>query len=155
MKESIGLTVTINIIIIFVSVAFVFIIGIYSYSKAFKAASLIVKSLEKYEGYNDLAIEQINRDLGSVGYLRGDSSKCAPTRESYKLEGQLVNSYDQMYQYCIYFFDNDDTESDNRVDNHYSYGVLTYMAFDFTMFGTRLRVPVYAKTTRIYRFTNT
>ena len=57
MKESIGLTVTINIIVVFLAVAFVFIIGIVAYNRAYKAASLIIKEIEKYEGYNDLAFE--------------------------------------------------------------------------------------------------
>ena len=64
MKESIGLTFTINIMIVFIVVSFVFVAGILSYTKAFKAGSLIIKSLEKYEGYNELAFDQINRNLG-------------------------------------------------------------------------------------------
>jgi len=155
MKESMGLTVTINIVVVFLAVAFVFIIGIVTYNRAHKAASLIIKELEKYEGYNDLAIPKINQDLSNVGYIRGDSSGCKETRTSYRIEGQLVATGDEEYKYCIYWFDYDESEANKKENKHYSYGVVTYMNFDFNMFGIKLQIPVYAKTTRIYRFTNT
>ncbi len=148
MKESIGLTVTINIVIIFVMVAFVFVVGIYSYTKAFKASSLIIKSLERYEGYNALAYDQINKDLYTVGYLPGDSSKCSETKNASIGEGTLVTLNDQeKFNYCIYFFDNDGD------DKHYSYGIVTYITLDFYMFNLKPKFPIYARTTRIYRYT--
>ena len=150
MKESIGLTFTINIMIVFILVAMVFVTGILSYTKAFKAASLIVKSLERFEGYNELAYDQININLSALSYMRGDSSKCAPTRNATIGEGKLVTVNDEeKFNYCIYFFDNDGDEK------HYSYGVVTYITIDFNMFNMKIRVPIYGKTTRIYRFTNT
>ncbi len=150
MKESIGLTVTINIVIIFLLVAFVFVVGIISYSKAFKAASLIVKSLEKFEGYNELSLEDMNKNLYTLGYERGDSSKCPSTKNSTIGEGNLVTLTEgESFDYCIYLFDNDGD------DKHYSYGVVTYMTLDFSMFNMKAKFAVYAKTTRIYRFTNT
>lgn len=155
MKESIGLTVTINIVVVFLAVTFVFIIGIVTYNRAYKAASLIVKELEKYEGYNDLAISQIERDMESVGYVRGDSSQCKATRVSSGVEGELVSTGEEKFKYCIYWFDYDESDTSVKENKHYSYGVVTYMTFDFNMFGLKLQLPIYAKTTRIYRFTNT
>ncbi len=150
MKESVGLTFTINIMIVFVVVAFVFVTGILSYTKAFKAASLIVKSLERYEGYNELAFNQINRNLSALAYISGDSSKCPETKEATIGEGRLVTmNNEEHFSYCIYKFDNDGDEK------HYSYGIVTYMTVDFTMFNLKLKLPIYARTTRIYRFTNT
>ena len=78
MKESIGLTVTINIFIVFLLVAFIFVAGILSYTKAFKAASIVIKQLERYEGYNSLAMDGIDKDLGTIGIIgpkRMDYSK--------------------------------------------------------------------------------
>ena len=95
MKESIGLTFTINIMIVFILVAMVFVTGILSYTKAFKAASLIVKSLEKFEGYNELAFDQININLSALSYMRGDSSKCPLTRNATIGEGKLVTVNDE------------------------------------------------------------
>ena len=150
MKESIGLTFTINIMIVFILVAMVFVTGILSYTKAFKAASLIVKSLEKFEGYNELAFDQININLSALSYMRGDSSKCPLTRNATIGEGKLVTVNDEeKFNYCVYFFDNDGDEK------HYSYGVVTYITIDFNMFNMKLKLPIYGRTTRIYRFTNT
>ena len=150
MKESIGLTFTINIMIVFILVAMVFVTGILSYTKAFKAASLIVKSLEKFEGYNELAFDQININLSALSYMRGDSSKCPLTRNATIGEGKLVTVNDEeKFNYCVYFFDNDGDEK------HYSYGVVTYITIDFNMFNIKLKLPIYGRTTRIYRFTNT
>ena len=150
MKESMGLTVTINIVIIFVMVAFVFVVGIYSYAKAYKASSLIIKSLEKYEGYNGLAYDQINKDLYTLGYIQGNSSKCSETKNASIGEGKLVTLNDQeKFQYCIYLFDNDGDEK------HYSYGVISYITLDFYMFNLKAKFPIYGRTTRIYRYTNT
>jgi hypothetical protein len=150
MKESIGLTFTINIMIVFILVAMVFVTGILSYTKAFKAASLIVKSLERFEGYNELAYDQININLSALSYMRGDSSKCPLTRNATIGEGKLVTVNDEeKFNYCVYFFDNDGDEK------HYSYGVVTYITIDFNMFNIKIKVPIYGRTTRIYRFTNT
>ena len=150
MKESIGLTVTINVVIIFIVVAFVFVVGIYSYAKAFKASSLIIKSLEKYEGYNNLSYDQINKDLYTLGYIQGNSSKCSETKNASIGEGTLVTFDNQeKFQYCIYLFDNDGDEK------HYSYGVVSYLTLDFYMFNIKAKFPIYGKTTRIYRFTDT
>ena len=150
MKESIGLTFTINIMIVFILVAMVFVTGILSYTKAFKAASLIVKSLERFEGYNELAYDQININLSALSYMRGDSSKCPLTRNATIGEGKLVTVNDEeKFNYCVYFFDNDGDEK------HYSYGVVTYITIDFNMFNIKIKLPIYGKTTRIYRFTNT
>ena len=150
MKESIGLTFTINIMIVFILVAMVFVTGILSYTKAFKAASLIVKSLERFEGYNELAYDQININLSALSYMRGDSSKCPLTRNATIGEGKLVTvNNEEKFNYCVYFFDNDGDEK------HYSYGVVTYITIDFNMFNIKLKLYIYGRTTRIYRFTNT
>lgn|SRR5574344_101904 len=147
MKESIGLTFTINIMIVFILVAFVFVAGIFSYAKAFKTNSMIIKSLEKYEGYNKLSKEQMNKDLSTLGYVRGDSSKCPAAKNSSTGTGQLARLNDsEDFNYCIYYFEND---GDSR---HYSYGVVTYMTVDFSMFNIKIKLPLYGKTVRIYKF---
>lgn len=155
MKQSIGLTFTINIMVVFILVAFAFVAGILSYTKAFKAASLIIKSIEKYEGYNNLSYDMINKDLMTAGYIVGDSNKCAATKSATIGTGNLVkinnsdSSKNEKFQYCIYKFDHDGDAK------HYSYGVVTYMTIDFSMFNMQFKFPIYAKTMRIYRFTNT
>lgn len=145
MKESIGLTFTINIMIVFLFVAFTFILATLSYSKAYRASSAIINALEKYEGYNELSKAEINDKLMTLGYMDGNSSKCPKTRENGK--GQLVTiNNSEKKEYCIYLFDND---GDKR---HYSYGVVTYITFDFNVFNFKFKLPIYNRVRRIFRF---
>jgi len=147
MKEGIGLTVTINIIIIFLFVAFAFILGTMSYSKAFRASSMIINALEKYEGYNLLSKNEIDRNLTTLGYMAGDGSSCPSTKKSSFGVGELVTLDEaQNREYCIYFFDNDGDE------RHYSYGIVTYITFEFNIFGMTMKFPIYNHIRRIYRF---
>lgn len=145
MRESIGMTVTINIMIVFILVAFVFIAGTVSYSRGFKSSSRVIKALEQYEGYNKLSVEQINNDLRTIGYNAGKDN-CPATKKSGSQVGSLVTVDGSRYNYCVYLFDNDgDTK-------HYSYGVTVYITIDFTMFGIKIDLPMYAKTRRMYKF---
>ena len=152
MKESIGYTVTLNIIIIFILVTFAVIFGIVSYSKAYRANSKIVNAIEKYEGYNSLSLIEINNNLTSLGYSpRGNTPiKCKATRNGGTLvEDSSFKSTDEiLFNYCVYKHTSD---GDYK---HMSYGVVTYLEVDFSFFGTKLRLPVYAKTRRIYIFSN-
>lgn len=152
MKESVGLSATINIIMIFLVVAFIFLVAIISYAKAFKAASIVVKEIERFEGYNQSSFNFIDGGLATLGYATGNGNKCEATRKSNNMTGNLVrindvaNGLNEKYEYCIYYFNNDGDEK------HYSYGVITYMTIDLYMFDMRLRLPVYVRTRRIYRF---
>ena len=65
MRESIGSSFMYGIIAIFIVMVFAILAGTMSYFKAFKVNSHIVGILEKYEGYNDLAIDEIRRTLSS------------------------------------------------------------------------------------------
>lgn len=147
MKESIGLTATLNIVIIFLFIAFAFILGTMSYSKAFRASSMITNALERYEGYNLLSKHEIDRNLNTLGYMSGNGENCPKTRTSSLGVGELVTLDEQQYkEYCIYFFDND---GDKR---HYSYGIVTYITFEFNVFGMTWKFPIYNHVRRIYRF---
>ena len=61
MKRSIGTTFMLNFIIVFIVVTFAFLSATLSYMKAFKVNTRIANAIEKYEGYNSLAIEEIER----------------------------------------------------------------------------------------------
>ncbi|MDD3187156.1 MAG: hypothetical protein PHD02_01630 [Bacilli bacterium] len=141
MRESIGSTFLYNIIILFIIVTFAFLSGILSYMKAFKANSRIVNAIEKYEGYNDSSVVEINNVLNSLGYKNGLAN--CPTRSGDVLE-QIGTSN---FQYCIYHYGPDNTDLTNKD----YYGVLTYMYFDLPVVGT-VKIPVYSKTEIIYRF---
>ncbi|MCI8445121.1 MAG: hypothetical protein HFG15_01655 [Bacilli bacterium] len=140
MKQSIGSVFLYNIIIVFIILIFAFLSATISYSKAFRVNSKIMNYIERYEGYNTEAIREINRDLNTIGYRRGNSNKCASSKNG----GTLVTNGDNQYKYCVYRF-----EIDSR---HYSYGVLTYMDMDIPIISQNLEIPVYSKTDKIYKF---
>lgn len=63
MREAIGGIFMIKLMMIFL-VLFTGLLSVaYQYAKAFKAKNVIIDYIEKYEGYNDLAIENIDRYL--------------------------------------------------------------------------------------------
>ena len=136
MKESISYTFLLNIIIVFIAISFFAIMGIISYSKAFRVNSKIINAIEINEGYNGYSIDNISKTLISYGYQKYKVN--CPTKD-----GQEA-IYDASGQngYCVYYFDQGDT---------YSYGVITYMYFDFPVVGRFFRIPVYTKTESIKR----
>lgn len=142
MRESLGSVFLYNIIILFIIVTFAFLSGTLAYVKAFKANSRIVNAIEKYEGYNELSINEINSVLNTLGYKK-EVPNCSPNRGT----GELMDQTGNHYLYCIYHFSPNNSDMQNKD----IYGVVTYMYFDFPVVG-RVRIPLYAKTEKVYRF---
>ena len=132
MKESISYTFLLNIIIIFIVISFFAIMSIMSYTKAFRANSKVINAIETYEGYNG-AISEIDRTLTNFGYQRRNMT-CPKKDGQTAINGVDGRTGDGI---CIYLFDNGST---------YSYGVTTYMSFDFPVISTLIRIPVYTRT---------
>ena len=132
MKESISYTFLLNIIIIFIVISFFAIMNIMSYTKAFRTNSKVVNAIEIYEGYNG-ATSEINRVLTNFGYQRKNIT-CPKKDGQTAINGVDGNSSDGI---CVYLFDNGDK---------YSYGVITYMTFDFPIVNQIIRIPVYTRT---------
>ena len=136
MKESISYTFLLNIIIVFIAISFFAIMGIISYSKAFRVNSKIVNAIEINEGFNSYSKDNIANTLTSYGYQKYRVN-CP------KKDGQdAIAEASGQEGYCIYYFDQGD---------RYSYGVITYMNFDFPIVGRFFRIPVYTKTMTIKR----
>lgn len=136
MKESISYTFLLNIIIVFIAISFFAIMGIISYSKAFRVNSKIVNAIEINEGFNNYSKDNISGILTSYGYQKINRS-CP------KQDGQTaIEEASGQEGYCVYLFDQGET---------YSYGVTTYMTFDFPIVGQFIRIPVYTKTMTIKR----
>ena len=151
MRESIGYTYTLNIVIIFILIAFAILMAIMSYSKAFKINNRIMNEIEKCEGYNTCAVNEINRILSSYGYS-GAAAHC-PERDGVKAMDSLNN-----FEMCVYY-ENTENKSDNvfnryldNGDHKYRYGVLTFYHVDLPLIN-RFRLPVYTRTNWIYDFT--
>lgn len=143
MRESIGSVFLYNMIILFIVIVFAFLAGTISYYKAFKVNSNIAKALEIYEGYNSYSDTEIVRVLTTLGYHKGDT-KCPQKKGTTPV---AITGTSSAFDYCLYF-----TTEDNR---HYTYGITTFIRLDLPVIGERLRLPIYSKTERIFRFTNT
>lgn len=143
MRGPIGNTFLYNIIILFIIITFAFISGTLSYYKAFKVNNRIVKSLEKYEGYNANAKKEIDNILGSLGYST-ENANCKKTYNGM----DLIESLNEEYRYCVYI----DNKKPQK-NGHYIYGVLTYMNLDLPIIDV-LNIPVFTKTNRMHKFTS-
>ena len=68
MKESISYTFVLNIVIMFIFICAAVIMGIFSYFRAYKANTIIINEIEKYEGYNCLSAQTIAQKLSTISY---------------------------------------------------------------------------------------
>ena len=143
MNESVSYTYLLNIILIFIAVVFMALMGTLSYTKAFRVNSKIANAIEICEGYNSCSFNEIDRIITSYGYQRRPIS--CPTKYG-TIDNDTDTKTKEMSGYCIYKFDN------NGDDKHYSYGILTYMYIDVPVIGDILKIPVYSKTDRVYKF---
>lgn len=147
MRDGIGSIFLYNIIIVFILLVFAFLAAIMSYNKAFKINSRIVGIIEKYEGYNALAVAEIDQDLTSIGYRRsGEGMTNCAERPGGDLQDDNTSN-DGTYAYCIYFFDPNVTGH-----NHYRYGVTSFISFDFPFVDVVFKLPIYAETDSMYNF---
>ena len=148
MRQSIGTTFMLNFIILFIFLVFAFLAGTLSYYKAYRINNSIVNAIERFQGYNDYSIQEINIKLQNLAYetqnLKHDISQYCPqtwkfavhTRNEFNKEGSLVSDDRGRGEngYCIYLYEQDNfflTADDTlqTTDNYYTYGVLTYLQF--------------------------
>ncbi len=148
MREGIGSIALYNIIIVFIVITFGFLIATLSYVKAFKVNGRIASIIEKYEGYNELAIDEITRDLKTIGYRIGDVD--CQRRPFFGKEYNDTDSDLKMHEYCIYEYPDDE---DNKKDGYLSYGIITYIYVDIPIIGGQFKLPVYTETEPIFNFT--
>lgn len=134
MKQGVGFSVTINIIAIFIVVTFAFLVTSLNYYKAYKVNNIISESIEKYEGMNNLAKEEIGRKLTSVGYVNGNI-KCGAN-----------NLNDTKYSYCVYL--------ENAKSGKIKYKIVTFLNFNIPVINQVVNLPVKTYTKSIYQFSN-
>lgn len=141
MKEAIGSIPLYNFIIIFIVITFGFLSATLMYYKAFKLNSKIAYSLEKYEGYNSLSIDEINNNLSTLGYRVGKTANC-PTKK-----GNLKDSTKINYPICIYEITREDSA-------YFNYGIITYIYMDIPLIGGTFKIPVYTESEKIFKFSS-
>lgn len=132
MKQGIGYTVTINIMAIFIVVTFAFLVTTLNYYKAYKVNNVISDSIEKYEGYNDLAKSEISKNLSSIGYVR-DKINCKSGNLNTETNG-----------YCIY--------EEKLKNGKFRYKITTYLNMKIPIINNILNLPVNTYTDYIYYF---
>ena len=142
MKESIGYTVTLNIVIMFIIIVFAFLSAALIYFKSNKVSNVVINSIEKYEGFNEYAREEINRNMTSLGYNR-NSIDCSDIINDGKCAIQHKES--SQNGYCVYLCDEGD---------YYYFRVRTNMMINIPIINNLLNIPIYSNTNRLYDFEN-
>lgn len=142
MKESIGSTASLNIIFAFLAIIFAFLAGTLSYYKAYKVNNIIVNSIEKFEGLNDLSINEINIALSNLGYQRYKSD-CDDNITYKEVLYNLDSKEDKVVDgICVYI---------NEGDKQDQYLVVSYMTINLPIVSEFLKFPVRTATDTIYR----
>ena len=156
MREGIGATVLYNMIIIFIFIVFTLLLSSLTYYKAFRVNNMILYSIDKFEGYNNKAIEDINRQLSAIGYAKNTDNSICPQRDNMNA---LKNEGNDNYYYCVYYYSNDTGGNDRGVRNddnqplYYNYSVVTYIYVDLPLIN-KFKIPVHTKGERIYNFSD-
>lgn len=176
MKESISYTFLLNIIILFLFVCAAIIMGILSYYKAYRANAIISGIIEKYEGYNCLAKEEIARKLPGIGYNTPFKVTCKSSDKN------CESSEDLGYKVISYNLDFDTQNTDMKADattagtsliygetmnspykcdsngcttnKYYQYGIYTYMYVELPVISNIIRIPLFTKTSVMYEYRN-
>lgn len=145
MREGIGSTVLYNIIIVFIVLTFGFLAATLSYMKSFKVNSKITNSIERFEGYNTLSVNEITNALNTIGYRTdyNGSVKC-PNRTKNGKTYSPITGFVTNHKYCIYEYP--------KENGYFIYGVVTYVYMDIPIVGGTFTIPVYSETERIYEF---
>lgn len=128
------MTQVLNFILIFIAITFCFLIATLSYMKAFKVNSKIANSIEKFEGYNEYAKYEIQRNLHTLGYKKGQANDCGVKGVS-----------DIGYDICIRQVGN------AKKGKYIRYKITTHIEFG-PILGFHVRIPIKSQTEKIYVF---
>ena len=149
MKESVGYTVTLNVVITFIIIVFAFLSAALIYFKSNKVSNVITDTIEKYEGYNTIAQNEINTKLTSLGY----NKKSVNCTNYYNRIGdsERVNCSTSLTSgddgYCVFVCDE---EVDG--ENYYYYKISTNMMLNIPIINDILDIPIFSNTSRLYDF---
>lgn len=154
MKESVGSTVHFNIAITFIIIVFTFISSAIIYFKSNKVSNAITSAIEKYEGYNDYAVSEINIKLSSLGYNKNsincvgsvsDSSAKSDGSEEGKCNIVSDENGKGKNGYCVY-------ECIDTDANYYYYRIRTNMMINIPIINDLINFPIYTNTNRMFDF---
>ena len=158
MRESIGTVSLLNFVIFFILLVFAFLIGTFSYYKAYKVNNNMVAIIEKYEGFNELAYKEIERNLDTLAYQRVEFNCYNSKKSRFHLinynENKEINSSQRKYNgYCVSVKTWDSSSNEkNSKDRYDSYQVTTVITFNFPIIQDVIKLRVSSRTNRIYNF---
>ena len=144
MRQSVGFTFLFNFFTTFLVVLIFVLISIMNYMKAYKVNSKIVAIIEKNEGYNLQAKNEIDAVLTSLGYRSTTPTTCASKSSSGYTN---ISSGLQNYDICLYT-----SKARLNQGDTFKMGILTYIYFDIPIIGSLVKIPVYTTTDNIYVF---
>lgn len=177
MKGAIGNAFILNMVITFIIIFFMLLIGSVAYTKSYKINKFLLDSLNDYVdefnstpngkgGYlnqKDICFdckntstswsERVNEYLSKSGYILSNASDTCPsyTDEDFKI---VRNTQVGDYDYCIYqkrYYDLNELD-DKMTKKRYSYKVVSYMKFDFPIFGEFIKLPIVSESKVILNF---
>lgn len=131
MRQSVGMSQQLNIIIIFILIVFALIAASLSYYKAFKVNNVIINSIEKYEGFNELSEKEISNGLTTLGYQKNNECSSKPYK-TVKGNSETYNTTG----YCVNYKTN---------SKGYYYEITTYMYIDLPIISI-IKIPVKSST---------
>lgn len=164
MKEGISYSFLLNIIILFIFVCAAIITGIFSYYRAFRAGTMIVNEIEKFEGFNCVSAESISQKLSGVSYnlpfdvncKTGETNCVTDVGKNYKVYSYNLDASsstpDSVEKIEIGDFSYDGASSIScdgnmcTMSSKYQYGVYTYMYIDLPIVSGLVRIPIFNKT---------
>ncbi|MBE6139153.1 MAG: hypothetical protein E7174_01415 [Firmicutes bacterium] len=149
MKESIGYTVTLNIVITFIIIVFAFLSAALIYFKSNKVSNIITETIEKYEGYNGYAINEIASKLTSLGYNK-KSVNCVNYYNKIgdnEKKNCSTSLTDGSEGYCVFVC----REKYNE-ECYYYYKISTNMMINIPIINNMLDIPIFSNTNRLYDF---
>ncbi len=157
MREGIGSVFLYNMIILFIIIVFGLLSATISYYKAFKVNERLLFMIDKFEGYNNLSIEEMQNFLVSIGYTSNPNgqSECPESKDG----GTLLTARNAKHLYCVYYFSDDRGSKETGETNgdrepiYYNYAITTYIYVDLPIAGA-FKLPVYTKGERIYNFSD-
>ena len=117
-----------------------------------KVNNIVTNSIEKYEGYNSLSDNEINRNLESVGYNATNVSCKNSVKDAHDSDGMcyLAEKVGGKKEYpkgaCIYYCE--------KNGEYYYYKIRTYMPINIPIINDILPLFVYSSTNEMYNFEN-
>lgn len=136
MKESFGNAFITGLVIAFITLLILFFATSLTYTKAFKVKNRLVSIIEKYGDYNQEARDEIEQNLGELGYRVSHGETCSSDRFP---EATVVTvPGNTNYRYCVWEYD--------AGERGKYYGVMAYMYFEIPLIGKSLEFPVYGET---------